>query len=155
MAKYEIAGNQGTISSSYKTAAVATAPASGSIRRGKVSEMRLGASANPNSTDTYIQFDLSRQTVAPTATAFTPNPTDPADAACSAIGAVNATVEGTITSSSSLFNQGMNQRGTILWAENDESKMLIWPATASNGLAIRAQSSTYTGSVTAQLGFLE
>lgn len=154
MAKYMVPGNQATISSSYKTAAIATAAAS-TPRRGKIAEIIIGASANPNATDTYIQFDLSRQTAAGTTTAFTPNPVDPADAACSALGGVNATVEGTVTANSSVFNDAINQRGTLRWIETDESKMLIWPATASNGFALRAQSGTYTGSVTAQLGFLE
>jgi len=154
MAKYMVVGNQATVSSSYKSAAVVTAGAT-AMRRGKVAEMILGASANPNATDTYLQFDLSRQTAIGTATSFTPNPVDPADTACTALGSVNATVEGTITANSSLFNDGMNQRGTLRWQEQDESKMLIYPATASVGFALRVQSSTYTGSVTAQIGFLE
>jgi hypothetical protein len=154
MAKYMVIGNQSTLSSSYKTVATATAGAT-NMRRGKVVELILGASANPNATDTYIQFDLSRQTAIGTTTAFTPNPVDPADAACTALGGINATVEGTITANSSLFNDGMNQRGTLRWQEQDESKALIWPATASVGFALRAQSSTYAGSVTGQIGFLE
>jgi hypothetical protein len=154
MAKYMIPGNQAAVSASYKTAVIATAAAS-TPRRGKIVEIILGSATNPNATDTYIQFDLSRQTAAGTTTAFTPNPTDPADAACSALGGVNATAEGTITASSVVFNEGMNQRGSLRWQEQDESKMFIWPATASNGFALRAQSSTYTGAVTGQLGFLE
>ena len=154
MAKYMVVGNQAVITSSYKTAAIATAAAS-SPRRGKVAEIIIGASANPGGTDTYIQFDMSRQTVAGTTTSVTPQAVDPADAACSALGGSNATAEGTITGGSSVFNDAINQRGTMRWIETDESKMLIWPATASNGFALRAQSSTYVGSVTAQIGFLE
>ena len=154
MAKYMLPGNQATISSSYKTAALVTAT-SGSLKRVKIAEIIVGASANPNSTDTYIQFDLSRQTAVGTSTAFTPNQVDPADTAALATAGINSTAEGTITSNSSVFNDSINQRGTLRWQEPDESKMPIGPATAAAGFALRGQSSTYAGSVTGQLGFLE
>ena len=154
MAKYVVPGNQATVSSSYKTAATVYAGAS-ATRRGKIAEILIGASANPNATDTYIQFDLSRVTAAGTVTAFTPNPVDPADAACSAVAGVNATAEPTVTSNSSLFNEAINQRGTLRWLESDESKMLTYPATSLAGFSLRAQSSTYVGSVTGLIGFLE
>lgn len=156
MAKYMAPGNQATISSSYKTAVTVYATTgTGILRRGKIAEIIIGQSANPNATDTYVQWDLSRQTAAGTATALVPPPVDPADVACGATAGVNATVEGTITASSSLFNEAINQRGSFRWQEIDELKMLTYPATAGNGFALRAQSSTYTGSVTGQVGFLE
>ena len=154
MPKYAVPGNQGTISSSYKTGAVLTAATAG-LRRIKVYDILVGASANPNSTDTYIQFDVSRQTAAGTATSFTPNPLDPADPAAFTVAGVNSTVEGTVTANSSLWNEAVNQRNSVRWIAADESQMLIGPATNLNGLALRAQSGTYAGSVTAQLNFLE
>lgn len=154
MGYYAVPGNQATISSSYKTAAVVTAT-SGALRRGKIAEIMLGFSANPNATDTYGQFDLSRQTAVGTSTAFTPNATDPADVAALATAGVNATVEGTITANSSVFNEAVNQRGSVRWVASQESQMLIYPATAANGFALRCLSTTYTGSVTGQLTFME
>lgn len=155
MARYVVAGNQSTVSSSYKTGTAVYAAASVSIRRGKIFRIAVGQSSAPNATDVNVQFDLSRQTAAGTATAFTPNPEDPADAACSAVAGINATVEGTITSNSSLFNRSINQRGTLSWETDNEAAMHTWPATASNGFALRAQSSVYAGAVTTELGFLE
>lgn len=156
MAKYWVPGNQGTVSSSYKTAAVVYATTgTGILRRGKIAEIIIGQSGNPNATDTYVQWDMSRQTAAGTATAFTPNATDPADVACGATAGINATVEGTVTANSSVFNVGINQRGSMRWQEIDESKMPTYPATVANGFALRAQSSTYASSVTGELGFLE
>jgi hypothetical protein len=145
------------VSASYKTAVLLSAAAS-TPRRGKVAEIIIGAIGNPNtSTDTYLQFDLSRLTTIAswTTTAFTPVPVDFADAACNTVAGVNASAEGSVTASSSMFNDGINQRGTFRWIETDESKMLIWPATANNGVALRVLSNAYTNGASGQIGFLE
>lgn len=156
MSKYMVPGNQATLTSAYKSAAIVTATTgTGILRRGRVAEIIIGQSANPNATDTYVQWDLSRCTTTGTATALTPVQVDPADVASGAAGGINATVEPTVTASSSMFNVGINQRGSMRWQEIDENKMPCWPATASNGVSLRGQSSTYTGSVTGQIGFFE
>lgn len=156
MGYYQVPGNQGTISSSYKTAAQANA--SGATKRGKVYEIIVGPSANPNATDCSVQFDLSRITAtgAGAYTSWTPTLSDPADGPAVTLSGINATAEATaFTANSSLFNVGMNQRNSLRWVAPQESQMLVFPAAASNGMALRALSTVYTGSVTAQLGFQE
>lgn len=156
MPYYAIVGNQSTVSASYKTAAQGNA--SGATKRGKVFEILLGASANPNTTDTYLQWDVSRITAtgAGAYTTWTPTSLDPADGAAVSLAGINATAEATaITANSSLFNEGVNQRASVRWVAAQESQMLVWPAATSNGLILRALSSTYTSSVTGQMTFQE
>ncbi len=153
MAGYAVPINFATLTSGFTSVGIVTAAAS-SPRRGKVFEFTIGASSNPNATDTLIQLDISRQTVAGTTTAVTPRPLDPADAACSALAGANATAEGTVTANSSVWTDGMNQRGTIDWKCKD-GKELVWPATASNGFAFRALSPTYVGNLQGTVYFDE
>lgn len=156
MATYAVGGNQATISSSYKGAALTLCPAT--TRRHKWYEFLLGATANPNATDTYIQVDISRlsQTTSLAGTAFTPNATDPGDAAAVILANVNQTVEPSAALiASSLFNVGINQRATTRWIAAQESQFLIAPATAQNGLYLRALSTTYAAAFAAQVSFME
>lgn len=155
MPYYVLTGSQATVSSSYKTAATGANASSGTLKRGKILDMIIGQTANPNSTDTYTQWDVSRVTATGTSTSQTPNPVDSADSASINLGAVNFTAEPTYTSSSSLWNEGINQRGSFRFQQISEAYGLIWPATASNGLGIRVESSTYVGSVDATVFFLE
>ena len=157
MATYAVGGNQGTIGSSYK-GSVATWCPSSNTKRHKWYEFILGATTNPNPTDTYIQVDISRlsQTTSLAGTAFTPNPTDPADGSALIVAAVNITTEPSAAIiSNSLFNVGLNQRATTRWIAAQESQYLIVPATAVNGLYLRGQSSTYAGAFQAQVSYLE
>lgn len=156
MAYYAVGGSQSAISSAYKGVATTWCPAT--VRRAKWYEFVLGATANPNATDTYIQVDISRLsgTTSLAGTAITPSPLDPADQASATLAAgiitaeVNAALVGV-----SLFNTGLNQRATTRWIAAQESQYLIAPATAQNGLELRAQSSTYTGSFDGQVSITE
>lgn len=157
MATYAVGGTQSTISSSYKGHVALIAPAS-SPRRIKLYEYKIGATGNPNSTDTYLQFDISRlsQTTSLAGSAFTPNPTDPADQASLTLANVNVTTEpASALIASSLDNFGINQRSTVRWIAAQESQNLIGPATSQNGLYIRALSNAYTGANAVQVSFLE
>jgi len=157
MATYAVGGNQGTMSSSYKGLAALWTPAS-TGRRIKLYEYKIGATGNPNATDTYIQFDISRlsQTTSLAGTAFTPNPTDPADAAAVTVAATNETTEPSAALiATSLENLGINQRSTVRWIAAQESQYLISPTTVGNGLYLRALSNAYTGALAGQLSFLE
>ena len=156
MATYAVGGNQGTVSSSYKGAAATWCSAT--LKRHKWYEFVLGATANPNATDTYVQVDISRlsQTTSLAGTAFTPTATDPADGAALTVAAVNITTEPSAALiATSLFNTGINQRATTRWIAAQESQYLIAPATTINGLYLRAQSSTYASSFDAQVSFME
>lgn len=156
MAYYAVGGSQTSISSTYRGLAATWCPAT--VRRTKWYEFVLGATANPNATDTYIQFDISRLsgTTSLAGTAITPSPLDPADQAAATLAAgvltteVNAALVGV-----SLFNTGLNQRATTRWIAAQESQFLIAPATAQNGLELRGQSSTYTGTADGQVSITE
>lgn len=157
MANYAVPGLQ-TISTTYKTAALVQGATTGALRRAKVWDILLGQSANPNATDTYVQWDVSRFTAsgAGAYTAWTPTALDPADSAGVVVAGVNATAEATtITANSSLFNLAINQRGSFRWQAPQESQSIIMPATASAGLTLRGLSSTYTGTATAQMTYQE
>ena len=73
MATYNVGGNQGTLSSSFK-GTVALIGGGTLPRRIKLLEYKIGATGNPNATDTYIQFDISRLSNT-TSLAGTVNPT--------------------------------------------------------------------------------
>jgi hypothetical protein len=157
MATYAVGGNQGTESSSYKGCMALWAPAT-TPRRVKLYEYKVGATGNPNATDTYIQFDISRITGTTTlaGSAFTPNPTDFNDQASITLAAVNITAEvAAALLTVSLDNYGINQRSTVRWIAAQESQYLISPATNGSGLYSRSLSNAYTGAVAVQGTFLE
>lgn len=157
--------NQATSSTSYKTAgllAAAAAAASGiQIRRGRIFDLSIGQSGPPNSTDTSIQWDVSRLSsyLGFTASSLTVNPLDTADPVFMGQSSVNATVEGTYAaqgSGLSLLNFVINQRAAYRWISKD-GKELVWPATANLGIGIRALvvTSGYTGPVAGTAIFTE
>lgn len=158
MPYYAVPGNQSAISSAYKTAALLQGATTGSLKRAKIFEIMVGASGNPNATDTYIQWDVSRFTAsgAGAYTAWVPTALDPADSAAIVVAGINATAEATtVTANSSLWNVAVNQRGTLRWVASQESQYIVAPATASAGLLLRGLSTTYTGAATGQLTYQE
>jgi len=140
----DLAGTKQAISSSYKTLLVLKA-ATATLRRAWVYDVLIGTLGTP--ADTSYQFDISRQTADGTATAVTPLALDPADAASDTVGAANATAEGTITATSSVFNIGINQRASYRWVAAPGSELVI-PATNLNGLALRCLSASGTAVAT-------
>ncbi len=155
MPDYHVYGHV-LVTSAYKTAAQAWMV--GATKRGKACEINLGAIDNPNATDTFLDWDLSRMTAtgAGANTAWTPTPYDAADSAAINTSGVNATAEATaITANSTLKRWGMNQRNTLRWVAPQESQMLVWPSVAANGLVLRVLSSTYASSTAGTLDFME
>lgn len=154
MARYQLndalAGTQQAMSSSYKT--LQSAFCSGTPRRGKLYDLAIGTNGTP--ADNFLEFDISRMTVDGTGTATTPTALDPADAAALASAKANYTVEPTVTAASSLFYVGINQRASYRWVAAPGSE-LVWPATAANGLVVRAKSAAYTGTATGGIWFEE
>lgn len=155
MATYGVPAFQSAPTSSYKGLAAlwgGTTP-----RRVKIYEIVLGAVQAPNSTDCAFQLDVSRFTTTTglAGTAFTPNPTDFADAACQEVVAINLTTDPVVTANSSVMNFGLNQRNTTRWIAAQESQYLIAPATAQAGFDVRVISATYASSIAAQITFLE
>ncbi len=155
MATYGVPGFQGTMSTGYKSTAITWG--SSVPRRVKWYEIIVGAVQVPNATDCAIQLDVSRFTTTTglAGSAFVPNPTDFADAACQVLAAVNVTTEAVLVASSSVLNFGLNQRNTTRWISSQESQYLIIPATVSAGLTCRQLSSNYASSIATQITFLE
>ena len=155
MAKFAVTnGSSGqAIAASYKTL-LTTYASSGTqaLRRGKWFDVMFGTNGTP--ADNYMQWDISRITASGTATAGTINPLDTADASAAALSGINNTGEPTVTSSSSLINIGVNQRASYRWVAAPGGE-LMFPATASNGLALRALSGGYTGTATGTTHFEE
>jgi hypothetical protein len=138
-------GTRQATSSSYKTQEQLTSSSTTQARRGKVYDLLIGADGTP--ADNAIQWDISRCTTVGTGTATTPNPLDPADEAALIVCTSCLTVEPTVTANSSLFNLAINQRASYRWVANPGSELVI-PATNLNGLAFRALSAGYTGTLT-------
>ena len=156
MAEYTVTnslgGVQQPITTSYKTIIALTAQTA-SLSSFRIYELIFGTNGAP--ADNYIEWDISRQTAAGTATTVTPNPVNPYDASADTLAAANATAEGTITVASSIFYLGLNQRASFRWAEANPARMLIAPPVNLAGLAIRARSGAYTGTVTLTVKFME
>lgn len=156
MPYYAVPGNQGTITTTYKTGAQINA--TGTTKRAKVYEIMVGPTGAPNATDCSLQFDVSRITAtgAGAYTTWTPTLLDSADGASVISAGINATAEATtITANSSLWNEGVNQRNSLRWVAPQESQYLVSPATAGNGFVLRCLSATYTSSVSTQLTYQE
>lgn len=119
-------------------------------RRGKVYDLILSqAEATPADGNTL--FQVQRCTSAGTASAVTPQSLDPADAATEMDAAENHTVDPTLTASAILLSVGLNQRATFRWVAAPGGE-LVFPATASNGLAFRTPTAALvTTSITAHV----
>lgn len=133
------------------TVGAAAAAASGiQLRRGRLVEVNIGQNGAPSATDCAILYDISRVTAFGTNTAVVPNPIDAADAVFMGLAGQNHTVEPTLASAGaglSLLQFPLNQRAAYRWVAKD-GKELVYPATANNGFAVRAQVTTgsaYTG----------
>lgn len=148
-----LGGTQQALSASYKTIIAITAQTA-MLGRFRICEMLFGTNGAP--ADNYIEWDVSLQTAAGTATPVTPRALDPSDQGLQgSLCVANATAEGTITAASSVFYIGLNQRASFRWAEANPARMLIGPAVNLAGLAIRARSGGYTGTVTVTVKFME
>jgi hypothetical protein len=157
MAKFvvtnSLGGTQQAMTTSYKTLIALTAQTA-FLGRFKIYEVMIGTNGAP--ADNYMEYDISLQTAAGTATAVTPRAIDPADQGTnSTLCVVNATAEGTITASSSVFYVSMNQRATLIWKAQIPDDMYVAPPVNLAGFAIRARSGAYTGTVTATVKFIE
>lgn len=163
MPDYYMPFTASTSSGSYRTAGVVAAANTNAtgiqIRRGRIFEVNIGEAGPPNSTDTSIQWDVSRFTAYTTTWVFTtttaPTVDDQGDASFNGQPGQNATTEGTY-SGGSLLNFFINQRAAYRWLSKD-GKELVYPATANNGIGTRALVVTagYTGGFGGTLGVTE
>ena len=144
------AGTPQVLTTTYKTQLVATAATGATtLRRIWVMEWEIGATDVPNSTDCPINWDISEQTAAGTATSIVPRANDVGGGDAAALGtyAANATAEGTVTASSSAWFMGLNQRASYRIQMRDEWSSLIVPAVNVKGFAMRAKSPNYASVV--------
>lgn len=159
--RYEAPLLQAAVSTSYKTAGLLWVTST-TVRRISVYEVEMGQMGAYSSTDSPVQWDMSRfsATAIWTITAVTPNILDPADTACNASFGNNALSEGTVTTAGnglSLKNWGINQRGSYRWRALDDGDNLIIPATTAAGISTRCQSITsgYSASAVGNISFVE
>lgn len=147
------AGTPQSLSSTYKSLLIATAATGATtLRRIWFTEVEWGATDVPNATDCPVLFDISSQTAAGTATALTPIVTDQGGGDAAALGtyATNATAEGTITASSSVFFKSINQRASDKQWWRDKATCPIVAAVNLKGFALRAKSPNYASTMGSQ-----
>lgn len=116
--------------------------------RARLYDFTVSCSGTP--ADNAVRWTLMRYTVAPTSTAVVPTPLDPADPAAEATAGENATVEGTYTAASELFDQAFNERAGYRWVAAPEGELIV-PAVAANGIGVRVLSTAYTGAADASV----
>lgn len=144
------AGTPQNLSSSYKSVLIMKAATGATtLRRIWLMEWEIGADNVPNATDCPISWDISEQTADGTATTLTPRVNDVGGGDAAALGTygANATVEGTITASSSAWYLPLNQRASYRIQMRDELHALISPAVNLKGFAMRAKSPNYASTV--------
>ena len=130
-------------------------------RRGKIYDLLVGTNGTP--ADNAMIWDVSRigaagmlssqaytGALSSVSSAFA---LDAADGLTAAWIVANSTTE-TSTYAISLWNVGVNQRASYRWVAAPGSE-LVYAATSSAGLGLRAQSPGYTGTVTGTLYFQE
>lgn len=138
------AGTQQNLTTTYVGAILGLNSSTTTLKRGKVYDLLIGTNGTP--ADNAVEWDISRVTTASTATVITPQPLDMADSAALSVCTANSSTMGTI-SLQNLFYAGINQRASYRWVAAPGSE-LVWPATSSAGMQLRARSPGYTSTVT-------
>ena len=147
--RYSSSGNQGTVTSSNKTA---TAVISIAGLRPAIYGFTIGADGAPNSTDCSMVWTLQAQTTVGTATSVTPYPLDPGYQASKLASAQsNYTIEPTYTAGATPWGpMGINQRASFqIWLPPGGETFLV--GTASNGAGMQVKSTNYGGQADAVL----
>lgn len=149
MPRYAATGQENAVTTGLTTA---LSIARGASRRAKIYDLLFGAGGTP--ADNALRIVAQRFSAAPTVTAVTPAPLDPADPASITTAGENATAEGTYTAATELIDLPMNQRASYRWVAAPESELVI-PDTAGAGIGVRVSSAAYTGSFDATAHFAE
>jgi len=149
------AGTQQALATTYGGSVLSVVGPTTTPRRGKIYDLLIGTNGTP--ADNFIEWDISRVTTGSTSAAggtlITPQSLDPADAAATSVCTVNSSLTATISVQDILY-VGVNQRASYRWVAAPGSE-LVWPATSSNGFALRARSGGYTGTATGNWQFQE
>jgi len=121
-------------------------------RRGKFYDLTFGSEAGPG--DFAFLWQIQRCTTAGTSSAVTPQALDPADAATESDAGENHTIDPTLTANAILMSEPLNQRATYRW-QAVPGKELVYPATASNGLAVRTPTAGALVAITGRVHYEE
>jgi hypothetical protein len=148
---YNISGKQATCSTSDKTALTLISSANG---RPAINEFGVGAAGTP--ADNALVYLLQRFTAVGTAGAsVTPQARNPSDNwTPGATAGENHSSEPTYTSAAILFRIALNQKATLLWQALPGNELWL-PATANNGIGVRASSPAYTSEFNANVAFVD
>lgn len=150
-----LAGSLQALTTTYKTLLVLTASTTTAGKAFYIWELDWGQASAPNATDCPMQYDVSTQTAAGTGTATTPLTTlNGLGSTALTVATGNATAEGTITASTSVYNKAVNQRGQAFWQAAPGGE-LYYPATNLKGAAMRALSPTYAGNAVVRANWSE
>jgi len=136
-------GTQQAMAATYKTLVAVYASTTGTAgltRRGKIYDILVGTNGTP--TDYAMEWDLARLTAPSTGSPASANALDPADAIMVGGAIANSTTEGTYTSSGQVWYVGVNQRASYRWVAAPGSE-IVYPATSSAGVGLRARSASY------------
>ncbi len=128
-------------------AADATTP-----RRIKLYDLIVGSEATP--ADNEFKWTVQRATTAPTGSAVTAEPLDPADAAALSDVVEGITANGSLTAGAIPLSFALNQRATFRWVAAPGGEIVV-PATANNGLHILTPVAGNLPAVTATINFEE
>ena len=148
----QLGGTEQALTTTYKTL-VSVFATTGALRRGKVNMIQVGTDGT--AANNSMVWDVSRMTADGTGTAVTPLQLDPADVVALGTSKANYTAEPTVTANSDVWNVAINQQLSYVWQAVPDRGELIYPATANNGLVLRAKSGAYTGTATGHLQFIE
>ena len=136
-------GTPQAIAATYKTQINLSAQTTG-LTLFSINDIEFGVNGTP--ADNAMQYDVSRTTAIGTGTAATPNPVNPLYKASTTVATVCHTAEPTVTANSSLLYIPCNQRASYRWVAVPGCE-LQGIVTNLYGLAIRALSPAYTGTV--------
>jgi hypothetical protein len=120
------------------------------LRRGRVYDILVGDMGTP--ADNAMYWSMQRVTAGSTpayagyASSLTTLALDPADTSPANAVIVNSSIETsyTFTATNTPWYVGVNQRASYRWVAAPGSE-IVWPATASAGVALRVKSPAYTG----------
>lgn len=148
--RYETIGNGAAAVSPGRTLVSLIAA---TTRRAWIYEIIAGSADTPG--DYQFQWQIIRFTADGTGTAITPRAIDPGNPAAILTSKSNYSAEPTYTANSELFDEGIAQRATFRWTAWDQFDMKVVPATASNGIGIRAIHASQVLSLRSTVAFEE
>lgn len=157
MANYSGMIIQAAAAATYKSAGVLAAAG----RRAMVYEIEIGQSGVPATNDVQCEWDVSRiaNTNTLAAAAVAANLLDTADVAATTLFYNLVTTEPpNITSAGNGLNLkhwAINQRGSYRWRALDDGDNIILASGASQGLAIRLLSQSFSSTAVGGISFIE